>query len=221
MLQISNQQQQHTNNFVAMEAETIKNAARPKSQMSRRNKRSLIIFVCLLFFAAFSTYAQETKLRVAVLDLYSITKDNSYCNYEANAKTLTSALTNELVNTNKFRVVERSRIEDIMKELGLQSDQDASVRAAEIGKLLGVHKIITGEYRGNYDRWHFDYATIYLRLIDVESGDIEKAVTIEAWEKRPYYKNDKDRAKGKVSSYYHYEFSKQEIVQKLLAELFK
>ena len=52
----------------AMEADTIsKNGRSSKSHTSRRNKYSLVIFVCLFCFATFSTYAQDTKLRVAVI----------------------------------------------------------------------------------------------------------------------------------------------------------
>ena len=148
----------------AMEADTIsKNGRSLKSHTSRRNKCSLVVFVCLLLFSSFSAYAQEAKPRIAVLELSATGGSLD------GARELTSILTTELVNTNKFRVAERSRIEQIINELGLQSTQDVNVRAAEIGKLLGVHKIITGEYAAN---------TTNIRIINVESGDIEKAVTI-------------------------------------------
>ena len=125
-------------------------------------------------------YAQESKIRIAVIDLdynnegydregyWEGGKIIPYKNY---AMDLTSSLTTELVNTKKYIVIERSRIEQVIKELGLQSTQNASARAAEIGNLLGVRKIITGEYLGD--------GKVSLRLIDVESGGIEAAITVD------------------------------------------
>ncbi|MCL2041520.1 MAG: CsgG/HfaB family protein [Bacteroidales bacterium] len=162
-----------------MESRDHSNGVSPKNQRSRGNKRCLTIFVCLFFWGVFSTYAQDSKLRIAVLNIHStellmVAGNNP-------AKEITSILTTELVNTNKFRVAERTRIEQIMQELGLQSTQDASVQAAEIGKLLGVHKIITGEYSKR---------STSIRLIDVESGDIEKAITVK--NSRSSYKTAKN-----------------------------
>jgi len=188
-----------------MEPETIgKNGASLKSQISKKNKCCLIFFVCLFFFGAFSTYAQDSKLRIAVIDIHPIGND-----MVQPAQVLTSLVTTELVNTNKFRVAERSRIEQIINELGLQSTQDASVRAAEIGKLLGVHKIITGEC---------SYYYISFRFIDVESGDIEVAVTINRYEKRPWYKDKKQR---KIGGYTEYRLTNPEVAKKFLSELLK
>jgi len=184
-----------------------KNGASLKSHTSKGNKHRFVIFACLLFFVTFSIYAQETKLRVAVIDL---SPTDNYSVSISDAKALTSILTTELVNTNKYRVVERSRIEQIIKELGLQSTQDASVRAAEIGKLLGVHKIITGEctlWQTVAESYYYQAKT-NIRLIDVESGDIDKAVTID---------NYVINKKGKFVRW----LSNREIAQKIILELLK
>ncbi|MCL2041801.1 MAG: hypothetical protein FWG84_07170 [Bacteroidales bacterium] len=74
------------------------NGVSPKNQRSRGNQRNLAIFLCLLFLATFSTYAQNEKLRIAVLNI-------------TNAPTVTSCLITELVNTNKYIVVERAQIQ--------------------------------------------------------------------------------------------------------------
>ena len=158
------------NQSSAMETDAIlKNGRNPKSQMSRGNKYCLLFFVCLFFFGAFSTYAQVPKLRIAIIDLdYA---DPYSKNYVMN---LTGLMITELVNTKKYIVLERSRVQQIINELGLQSTQKASARAAEIGNLLGVHKIITGEFIP-----HQGWSEMNLRLIDVESGSIEAAVSID------------------------------------------
>ena len=161
---------QYRNLSSTMETETIlKNEASLKSQMSKGNRYSLAICFCLLFFGTFSICAQDTKLRVAILDVYC-TQD--YSSSISAALEITSNLTTELVNTNKYRVVERSRIVQVLREQGFQSNQDVSARAVELGQLLGVRKIITGEFSGANH-------TTSIRLIDVESGDIEAAITIK------------------------------------------
>jgi len=158
----------------------------------------------LAFFGSFSTYAQNSKLRVAVIDLSYPPEGNSFTHYEQSAMNYTSLLTTELVNTKKYVVMERSRVQQIIKELGLQSAQNASTRAAEIGNLLGVHKIITGEYLGN--------TKVSLRLIDVESGGIEAAVTMDN------YIRDK-KGEIKKSKGWLVTMSDEEFVNKLLAAL--
>ena len=198
MLQNLNQKQQRTNIYAVMETRNhSKNGASQKSHTSKRNKRSLIIFVYMLFFTTFS-YAQETKLIVAVIDL-SYVHDNS--KYTANA--ITNRLTTELVNTKKFIVTERSRVEQMLKELGLQNAKNANVRAAEIGELLGVDKVITGKQAGGYAR---ETTSIY--LIDVKSENIEKTITIG---------NVVRNKKGKIVR----QMSYKEIAKKSLAELLK
>ena len=79
--------------------------------------------------------------------------------------------------------MERSRIQQIIKELGLQGTQNISARAAEIGNLLGVQKIITGELIYDAKNYHWTECGIpikvNLRLIDVESGGIEAAISTD------------------------------------------
>jgi len=133
-------------------------------------KKILLVLVSVLVLGIIAN-AQESyqKQRIAVIELSAI---GEKIKLDLAAKELTSTLTTRLVKKYGFRynVAERSSVEKIIKELGLQSTQEVNVRAAEIGKLLGAHKIITGEYARK---------TISIRLINVESGNIEKAATIK------------------------------------------
>ena len=100
----------------------------------------------MLYLSTFSTFAQESKIRIAVMDLSSSYSGNYYfSNFrmpESTAAELTGRLTTELVNTKKYVVIERSRVQQVINELGFQSTQNANARAATIGNLLGVHKIM-------------------------------------------------------------------------------
>ncbi|MDR3287104.1 MAG: CsgG/HfaB family protein [Prevotellaceae bacterium] len=172
-----------------------KNEASLKS-LTSRGKYNLIVLLCCFLFSTVSAFSQNEKMRVALIEL----RDISHNGYSADVvRLLTSTLTTELVNTNKYRVVERSRINQIIKEQGFQSSQEVSSQAVKIGKLLGINKIITGEG---------DKSSANIRFIDVETGDIEAAVTV----RRGLYKKN-----GKLIR----EMSVEEWAKKILEELFK
>jgi len=134
------------------------------------SKVNLIIFVCLLFFCTFSTHAQESKLSIAVIDLKYDSSEYDW------SKTV--FLTNALANTEKYTVMERSKVKQVIDELGLQDTQYASDHASEIGNLLGVQKVITGKvFYCRKDRTMG--RTLSVNLIDIESGAIEATATAE------------------------------------------
>ena len=169
MVQFSKSIEEAVANSEAMESrDHFKNEAKPKSHTSMIN---LVIFVCFLFICMFSTYAQELKPSIAVVDL-----KNDLSEYEWSK---TSFLTNALVNTQKYAVIERSRVKQVIDELVLQDTQYASDHASEIGNLLGVQKVITGKvvYGSNNNRNM--RRILVVNLIDISSGTIEATATVE------------------------------------------
>jgi len=85
----------------AMEADTIlKNGRSLKSQMSKGNKCCFLFFICVFFFGTFSASAQQSKLKIAVIDLTS-TNNTEYASYDAGAYAMgvemTGLLTTKLV----------------------------------------------------------------------------------------------------------------------------
>jgi TolB-like protein len=62
------------------------------------------------------------------------------------AKIVTDALSDELHKTGKFRVMERSQMEAILKEQGFQASGacDGTECAMEVGKLLSVDNVVVG-----------------------------------------------------------------------------
>ncbi len=80
----------------------------------------------------------------------------------------TEKLTHELVNAGKLLIIERSRLDQVLKEqnLSLSGALDAST-AARIGKLLSVDAVITGTIRVTDTRTEF-----IARVIQSESGII-------------------------------------------------
>ena len=73
-----------------------------------------------------------------------------------------------------YRVVERSRIEQILRELGYADDTrfDSST-LPRIGNQLGVQKLFVGSITTMGSPFYsFDHVNISLRLVSVSSGEI-------------------------------------------------
>ncbi|MEW6686007.1 MAG: CsgG/HfaB family protein [Candidatus Edwardsbacteria bacterium] len=86
---------------------------------------------------------------------------------------LSDRLKTELFNTRAFEVMERAKMEEILKEQGFQQTGCTSdACAVEVGQLIGVEKMIAGSI-GKVGNTY----TVNLRLIDVETGKIDEAVT--------------------------------------------
>ncbi|MEW6039999.1 MAG: CsgG/HfaB family protein [Elusimicrobiota bacterium] len=96
------------------------------------------------------------------------------------ASVVSDFLREALVNTMKFRILERGNMEMILSEQKFQTsgctDQECVVR---MGKLLNVQKIITGSVSKLGSRYY-----INIRMVDVEKGEIVLAdsVNTEAME---------------------------------------
>lgn len=124
-------------------------------------KHILKIIFLLIFFSI--SYSQE-KTNIAVLELVGTGTSN------LNLEGLTNRLRSELFKTNKFNVIERSRMEEILREQGFQQLGCTNTECAvEIGKLLSVNFIVLG----NVDKVGSIYS-VNVRLVNVETGKIVK-----------------------------------------------
>lgn len=89
---------------------------------------------------------------------------------EASAlQVVTDGLSDELVKTGKVRVMERSQMENILKEQGFQQSGacDGSECAVEIGKLLSIDKMVVGSLGKIGSSW-----SLSVRAVDVGSGEV-------------------------------------------------
>ena len=126
-------------------------------------------FVMLvLLIPALSLLAQE-KTNIAVLDLKGENISAS------DTEIISARLRSELVGTEKYNVIEREKMKDLLKEQGIQISglvSDSSIVRA--GKLLGVKRMAAGT-AGKIGNLY----TISLRLIDVETGKIIKTASAD------------------------------------------
>jgi hypothetical protein len=131
---------------------------------------TIIVVSGIIFIYAGSVFSLETKTAAAVLDLEA--KEGVSVGL---ASTISDYLRTQLVNTNKFTIVTRENMESILREQKLQLSGCTSQECiVEMGQLLGVHKMFTGSIG--------KVGTIFLvnlKIIDVQSGRIEKAESSE------------------------------------------
>jgi len=93
---------------------------------------------------------------------------------ESEALTLSDVFRSRLMETKKFKVMERSEMETILKEQAFQQSGACTEEACivEMGQLLGIEQIIAGSI-GKVGKAY----SINVRIISVRSGEIIKSVT--------------------------------------------
>jgi TolB-like protein len=112
----------------------------------------------------------DQKERIAVLDLKTV-------GFPAEKGRIVSELIRtDLINTNKFTVIERGQMDMIFKEQGFQqagcTDQECAVK---IGKLLAAKKILIGNVMKVGES-----IVVTSRVVDVEKGVAENSAKISA-----------------------------------------
>lgn len=113
------------------------------------------------FTGKLAPWSGKTK-NIAILNLGA----NGISRPEVNA--LTNRLGIEMFNTGRFSILERSQMEEILKEQGFQqSGCTSSECALEAGQLLNVEQMVTGSISKVGEIY-----SVEVRLIDVESGKI-------------------------------------------------
>jgi len=124
------------------------------------------IFTCLLLTACFSLQAQNEKLRIAIFDPTSsgTTID------EGTKMAVREIISSVFVNTGKYTIVERSMIERVMQEQKFSTSGAVDdSQASEIGKLLGVNKIVLSVITLAGKR-----NMLSIKLVDVNTASVEK-----------------------------------------------
>jgi curli biogenesis system outer membrane secretion channel CsgG len=111
-------------------------------------KRALCSVVCAVVALAataslVSAQPPSSKPRIAVIEFAS-KADNQWW-FKNGAAAAQDIFVTELVKSRKFVVVEREKINEIMKEKGLTLGGDIDPKTAmQIGKVLGLNYILTG-----------------------------------------------------------------------------
>ena len=111
----------------------------------------------------------QNKTPIAILDLEASGISN------AEAVSLTNRIRHELFQTGIYRVMERAAMEEVLNEQGFQlTGCTSSECAVQAGRILGVNTMMAG----SVDKAGRLYS-IYLRMIDVETGEILKTASAD------------------------------------------
>lgn len=125
------------------------------------------ITIAILVIIQFISAQQLPSIAVLDLDAKGVAKDE--------ASVLTDKLRGELFQTDRFQVIERSVMHEVLKEQGFQQAGCTSNECAvEAGQLIGVQYMVAGSI-GRIEKTYL----ISIRLIDVATGKIEKNVQKE------------------------------------------
>lgn len=126
------------------------------------------LILIILMLATTMSHAQ--KKRLAVFD-FRVTSGVT----EDVAITLTNKFRNEMSRTLNYTMVERSAMEQVLSEQRFSvsdlADQD---KAVKLGELLSASQVVVADI-GKIGQTY----SIFVRLIDVETGSIENSETLE------------------------------------------
>ncbi len=128
-----------------------------------------MIILCIIPFLFISVIAKG-KITLAVIDFEAknVARESS--------EAVSDLLRTELFNTGRFEVIERQQIKKIFQEQKLQmSGMTETDKAAEIGRLLNVEKIMIGTLT-KLGRTYI----INTRIVDVQSGLMVLAEAVES-----------------------------------------
>ena len=158
-------------------------------------KTAVLLSVCSLLIT--SAALASSKPTIGVADFRNDSAAAWW--YGGAGSDLSSMLTNELATTEKFRVVERSKLEHVLNEQDLAaSGRVAKGTAAKVGKLTGAQYLVLGtvsSYQENTSggggglNFHgFSvgghkqdaYMAVDLRVVDTTTGDVMFTRTVEA-----------------------------------------
>ncbi len=87
---------------------------------------------------------------------------------------LQQMLLTELSQSTDLRIIERGRLNDLLKEQDLAAEGRASqAGAAQIGKLVGARYVVLGSFTDLFGQFRMD-----ARVVDVETGDILESESV-------------------------------------------
>ena len=161
------------------------------------NRITLLLFIPLLFISSACQTSAITPIGVDYTPITSVSSqrnDNlllpptpknptfiAVVDFRGNnvsdgdCRALTDRLRTELFNTKHYKVIEREMMEQIIKEQGFQQSGCSTDECmVEVGKLIGVEKIIGGSISqvGNV-------YSVSARIVSIETGEIENTAVYD------------------------------------------
>lgn len=134
-------------------------------------KKIYLLIMLLLAFAMVAT-AQNKKMKIAVMDFKAGVGVNAN-----EVEGLSDMLINTLYESGKFSIVERSQINQVLKEQKFQASELTNEQLAQVGRILGVESVLIGTVNFLAEHKNLDGSmtgeyNVDVRAVDVESGEV-------------------------------------------------
>ena len=134
-------------------------------------KKFSFIIMLLMAFATVAT-AQNKKMKIAVMDLKAGVGVNAN-----EVEGLSDMLINTMYESGKFNIVERSQIDQVLKEWDFQVSELTNEQLVKVGQVLGVKAILIGTVNFLAEHKNLDGSmtgeyNVDVRAVDVESGEV-------------------------------------------------
>ncbi len=127
------------------------------------------LFAATLLFSAASLAAQADRRPVVVVFTFDNNSIGDKADYEGLTTGIQDLLITDLASSSKFRVVDRSRIAEVLREQDfIKAGQVDGASAVRIGHLLGAQYAITGGFMTDKS----GNALLTSRTIDIETSQI-------------------------------------------------
>jgi len=124
------------------------------------NRITLLLFIGLV-------WGQSTTIAVLEFEGQGVSQDET--------KTLTDRFRDEMFNTGIYVVLERGKMDEVLKEQGFQQTGCVTSECAvEVGNMLGVQQMIGGSI-GKVGNIY----TVSARVIDVQTGEVLKSANYD------------------------------------------
>ena len=133
---------------------------------------TLLLLSVLLAFGTLEAQNKNEKMKIAVMDFRA-----GVGVAESEVQGLSDMLINTLYESGKFSIVERSQIEQVLKEQKFQASELTYEQVAKVGRILGVNSVLIGTVNFLAEHKNLDGSVtgeynVDVRAVDVESGEV-------------------------------------------------
>ena len=131
-----------------------------------------ILLILMLVALSMTATAQNKKMKIAVMDFKAGVGVNA-----SEVGGLSDMLINTMYESGKFNIVERSQIEQVLKEWEFQASELTDEQLVKVGQVLGVKAILIGTVNFIVEHKNLDGSVmgeynVDVRAVDVESGEV-------------------------------------------------
>ena len=134
--------------------------------------KKIYLLIMLLMAFAMAATAQNKKMKIAVMDFKAGVGVNAN-----EVEGLSDMLINTMYESGKFNIVERSQINQVLKEQKFQGSELTYKQVAQVGRILGVESVLIGTVNFLAEHKNLDGSmtgeyNVDVRAVDVESGEV-------------------------------------------------